>query len=120
MTAPHQCFTVSTTAYLRNLSAEDRREECFAIHYQKADEDLGEGRKAISMRAPVLIVSHWMANQKSVGERIAAILNDHYEQKDSATTAANTLRDAGLLTDADYHRTINRIAARERLREVMG
>lgn len=75
----HQCFTVATTAYLRNLSPEDRREQCFAVHYQEPDKDLGNGRKSISMRAPVLIVSFWMEGQEAIAEKVARILNAHWE-----------------------------------------
>lgn len=74
-----QCFTVDQTAYLRNLDADERRETCFAIHYQEPDKDLGNGRKSISMRAPVLIVSFWMAEQEAIAAKVARILNVHWD-----------------------------------------
>lgn len=116
---PHQCFTVSTTAYLRNLSAEDRREECFAVHYQDAPESLGDGRTGHHMCAPVLIVSFWMGEQKAIADRVAGILNLHWDKTASLTSSADALHKAGLLTHADYHRTINQIQARVRVRELM-
>ncbi|MYL97044.1 hypothetical protein GR702_04560 [Novosphingobium sp. FGD1] len=112
---PHQCFTVETTAYLRNLSAEDRREECYAIYYQDAPENLGDGTTRIHMSAPVLIVSFWMGEQKAIAECVSGILNAHWDENASLAASAAALRDAGLLAPADYHRTINRIEARERL-----
>lgn len=115
--APHKCFTVSTTAYMRNLTASDLREECIAIHYQAPDEDLGDGRKSISLRAPVLIVSLWMGERKAIADRAAEILNDHWDESDSLRASAKALRDAGELVQADYQRIINRIDARKRLRD---
>lgn len=75
----HQCFTASSSAYMRNLTADDRREECIAIHYQAAPEDLGDGRSSVSLRAPVLIVSLWMSEQKAIADKVARILNAHWD-----------------------------------------
>ncbi len=77
--SPHQCFTASSTAYMRNLTPDDRREECIAIHYQAAPKDLGDGRSSVSLRAPVLIVSLWMSEQKAIADKVARILNAHWD-----------------------------------------
>ena len=76
---PHQCFTASSTAYMRNLTADDRRDECIAIHYQAAPKDLGDGRSSVSLRAPVLIVSLYMDEQKAIADKVARILNAHWD-----------------------------------------
>lgn len=80
----HVCFTVSATSYLRNLSEEDRREPCFAVHYQAPPQDLGNGGRAISLCAPVLIVSQWMTGQQAIAERVARILNAHWDSPEFA------------------------------------
>lgn len=113
---PHQCFTVSTTAYMRNLNRDELRERCVAIHYQDAPKQTERGT-AISMRFPLLILAYYVEETDSEAEKIARILNAHYDATDSLKASAAVLREAGLFTDADYHRTINRIQARVRLRE---
>lgn len=75
----HQCFTVSETSYLQSLGKEDRKAPCFAVHYQKPPVDHGDGTRSISLCAPVLIVSAWMADQQAIAEKVAAILNEHWE-----------------------------------------
>lgn len=115
---PHQCFTVSTTAYLRSLSDEAISERTFAIHYQDAPKKTPTGTSR-SMRWPLLILAHYVDGPEAEAEKIARILNAHYDEKASLTAAATALRDAHLLPQADYQRTINRIQARERLREIM-
>lgn len=78
---PHTCFTVSTTAYLRNLDNEDRRAETYAVHYQKPPEDLGDGRRSIGMIFPTLIVSAYMAEPEKIAQRVADILNKHWDDE---------------------------------------
>ena len=79
--AAHHFFTVSSTAYMRNLSAEDRREECFAVHYQAAPKKT-EGGTSIGLCAPVLIVSLWMSEQRAIANRVARILNKHWDDEE--------------------------------------
>lgn len=75
----HQCFTARSSAYLRNLTAEDRRAGCFAVHYQRPPEDLRNGHKSIGLIAPVLIVSLYMGEQKAIADKVARILNAHWD-----------------------------------------
>ncbi len=112
---PHQCFTVSTTAYLRNIDPENDR-EVYAVHYEAAPRRNADGTTTYSMIAPTLIVSAYMSEPKKIAIRVAELLNAHWDQNASLAASAATLRDAGLLTPADYHRTINRIEARESVR----
>ncbi|WP_260927437.1 hypothetical protein [Novosphingobium sp. 9] len=77
--APHQCFTASATSYLRNMDHEDRREPCFAVHYQKPPEDAGNGMRSISLNFPLLVVSLYADAPKDVAERVARILNAHWD-----------------------------------------
>jgi len=80
--APHQCFTVSSTAYLRNLDRDDRRRECFAVHYQRPPERVDGGGTSIGLVAPVLIVSFWMEDQRGIAEKVARILNTHWDDEE--------------------------------------
>lgn len=77
---PHTVWTVDSTAYLRNLDKEDRRGECIAIHHQSPpvrNEDAGT--TSMGMRFPVLIVSLYIGEQREMAERVAAILNAHWD-----------------------------------------
>lgn len=78
--AAHQCFTAQATSYLRNLDREDLRSECIAIHYQKPPEDLGGGRTAIGLNFPLLIVSLYAKDGREVADRVARILNEHWDE----------------------------------------
>jgi len=77
----HKCWTVNTTNYLRNLDGDDLKGECVAIHYQDAPVEI-EGGTRISLRFPALIVSLYSAEQQKVAERVAAILNRHWNDED--------------------------------------
>ena len=79
--APHQCFTVSSTAYIRNLDRDDRRAEHFAVHYLRPPEKTEHGT-SIGWIAPVLIVSLWMPDQKAIAEKVARILNKHWDDEE--------------------------------------
>lgn len=76
---PHQCFTARSTAYVRNLTKEDRQEEFFAVHYQRPPKDFGNGHKSIGLIAPLLIVSLYMDEQKAIADKVARILNAHWD-----------------------------------------
>ena len=112
---PHQCFSVSTTAYLRNFDPEDEQ-EVFAVHYEAPPRRNENGTTSYSMILPTLIVSAYMAEPEKIANRVAELLNAHWDENASLAASAAALRDAGLLTSADYHRTINRIEARESVR----
>lgn len=74
----HQRFTVDTTAYLRNLSSEDRQGKVFAVHYQDPPEQTEAGTR-ISLRFPTLIVAYYVGAPKAIAEKVAHILNAHWD-----------------------------------------
>jgi hypothetical protein len=76
-TEPHKCFTVSATAYLRNLSREDMR-NAVAVHYQRAPKQV-EGGTSIGLCFPLLIIAGYVENPEAVAEKVAAILNEHWD-----------------------------------------
>lgn len=78
--ARHECFTVDSTAYLRNLDRADRARRCVAIHYQPPPVANGNGSTSISLRAPILIVSLWLEEPDEIAARVARILNDHWDE----------------------------------------
>lgn len=80
--APHQCFTVSDTNYLRNLHRDDLRGECFAVHYERAPERLEGGRTRYSMIFPMLVVSLYFEEQRAIAEKVARILNRHWDDEE--------------------------------------
>jgi hypothetical protein len=113
--ATHQSFTVSSTAYLRNLDLDDLQADCVAVHHQVAPTETENGR-TIGLRFPFLLVTHYFAEQQEIADAVARILNAHWDEQSSLVASARALRDAGLLGQADYQRTINRIEARESVR----
>lgn len=85
MSEEHTCFTVSTTAYLRNLDREDLRGRCVAVHYQRPPEKTERGTSH-GLRFPMLIMAGYLEKPDEVAERVAAILNAHWDSfgKDEA------------------------------------
>ncbi len=80
MNDKHTVWTVDSTSYLRNLGREDLREECIAIHYQNPPVHNEEnGTTSYSMCFPTLIVSLYIGEQREMAERVAAILNKHWD-----------------------------------------
>lgn len=76
----HTCFTVERTSYLRNLSPEDRRAACIAVLYQKPPTRNEEaGTTSYGLRFPMLIMANYLEDQQAVAERVAAILNKHWD-----------------------------------------
>lgn len=75
---PHQCWTVDSTAYLRNLDREDLQGECIAVHYQ-APPVKSETGTSISLRYPILIMSEYLTDKRDVAEKLMRILNEHWE-----------------------------------------
>lgn len=83
----HQCFTASATAYLRNLNSEDLRTACYAVHYQRPPEKTERGT-SIGLRFPLLIVAGYAAEPAEIAERVARILNKHWDDPASDEGAA--------------------------------
>ncbi|AJR24529.1 hypothetical protein [Sphingobium sp. YBL2] len=75
----HQCFTVSTTAYLHN-SRPDRDQDVFAVHYEAPPRKNGNGTTSYSLIAPVLVVTDYMADPEGIAQRVAEILNQHWDR----------------------------------------
>lgn len=74
----HIAWTVSSTAYLRNLDEEDLERECIAIHHQNAPKRNESGGATLSVKCPALIVSLYY-EPSEIAERVAAILNAHWD-----------------------------------------
>lgn len=78
----HERFTVSTTAYLRNQTREDLRGEVWAIHHQDAPRPGTEpGTTTHSLRFPALIVASYLTEPRAVAEKVARILNAHWDDE---------------------------------------
>ena len=75
----HVAWTVDATSYLRNLDSEDLRAETFAVHHQAAPEQTETGTR-ISLRFPTLIVSGYCSEPREVADRVARILNAHWDE----------------------------------------
>jgi hypothetical protein len=76
--AEHQRFTADATAYMRNLDQADLREECFAVHYQDPPRET-EGGTTISLRFPLLVVALYVSERQAVAEKVARILEKHWD-----------------------------------------
>lgn len=81
MSDEHQCFTVDSTSYLRSLNSDGLRAECIAVHYQKPPTKTEHGT-SIGMRFPMLIVAGYLEEPRQVAERVAEILNKHWNEGD--------------------------------------
>lgn len=77
----HKCFTVDPTSYLRNLDGDDLREPCIAIHYQAPPRDNGNGTRSISLRVPMMVMSLYLGDQQGVAEKVARILEKHWNDE---------------------------------------
>lgn len=77
---PHQSFTVSATRYLNNLNRDDLREEHFAVHYQAPPVRHADGRTSHSLVMPIMIMSLYLQNRREVAEKVARILNAHWNE----------------------------------------
>jgi hypothetical protein len=75
----HVSWTAEATAYLRNLDREDREQETFAVHYQPPPKKTDKGT-SIGLRFPTLIVSGYCGQPQEIAERVARILNAHWEE----------------------------------------
>lgn len=80
MTEDHKCFTVSDTAYLRNLSGEDLRGDCIAVHYQSPP-SVTETGLSIGLRFPMMIMAGYLEQPREVAEKVARILEKHWDSE---------------------------------------
>lgn len=78
MADEHKCFTVNGTAYLRNLSREDIRAECVAVHYQKPPTKTETGT-SIGLCFPFLILANYVEDAEAQAEKVARILEAHWD-----------------------------------------
>lgn len=76
----HRCFTVATTNYLRNLDREDLNGRCVAVHYQKPPKKTEQGT-SFGLRIPALIVTDYLADPEDVAQRVADILERHWDDE---------------------------------------
>lgn len=76
----HRCFTVATTNYLRNLDRDDLAARCIAVHYQKPPIQTERGT-AIGLRFPMLIIANYLDDQEQVAQRVADILERHWDDE---------------------------------------
>ena len=79
MSEEHTCFTVDTTGYLRNLDREDLAAPCVAVLYQTTPTKTERGTSH-SLRFPMLIMAHYLDDASDVAQRVADILNKHWDQ----------------------------------------
>lgn len=85
---PHIAFTVAPTRYLANLDRKDLRGEHIAVHYQKAPVTNEDGSTSISLIMPVLITSLYLAERQEVAEKVAALLNKHWDDDEGSDEIA--------------------------------
>lgn len=76
----HQCFTVDRTAYLRNLDRDDLGQPCFAVHYQRPPETTERGT-SIGLRFPMLLIAGYLEEPEKVAQKVAAILEKHWNEE---------------------------------------
>ncbi|MCP5385985.1 MAG: hypothetical protein H6916_04105 [Novosphingobium sp.] len=76
----HRCFTVATTNYLRNLDREDLNGRCVAVHYQKPPKKTEQGT-SFGLRIPALIVTDYLVDPDVVAQRVADILERHWDDE---------------------------------------
>ena len=77
---PHQCWSVSTTAYVRNA---DRDATFHAVHFQSPPKKTQRGT-SFGLRFPTLIVADYVEDGEAVAAKVAAILNEHWPLGDDA------------------------------------
>lgn len=83
----HFCFTVDSTAYLRNLDQEDIEADCVAVHYQQLPVRNEEtGSTSMGLRFPTLLVAGHLKNPREIADRVATILNAHWDEKPDPRT----------------------------------
>ena len=80
----HQRFTVEGTAYMRNLTRDDlyHHKWVAVLHQDPPKRNEERGTTSISMRFPVLIVAHYVEEERKIAEKVARILNAHWDDED--------------------------------------
>ena len=86
--APHIFFTVAFTNYLANLDRADLRGDHIAVHYQAAPTRNENGGTSIGLRMPVLITSLYLQDRQGVAEKVAALLNRHWDDAEGSDELA--------------------------------
>lgn len=81
--APHQRFTVESTNYLRNLDREDIAADQIAVLYQDPPRETATGT-SLSLRIPALLLTLYVENRQEIAEKVARILNAHWDDEDTA------------------------------------
>lgn len=72
----HNFWTVDTTAYLKQMSQQDLRQEVYALHYQAAPRRNEESNSTtISLRFPVAVAVYYLDDQKANLQSMADALN---------------------------------------------
>jgi hypothetical protein len=74
MEQEHKCWTVSPTAYHRNI---DKNDTYFAVHFQKPPKRTEQGT-AISLVIPTLLVTQYISDGEAIAQQIADLLNAHW------------------------------------------
>jgi hypothetical protein len=99
----HQCWSVSATSYLRNLDADDLEANAFAVHYEAPPQRNDNGTTSHSLIMPMLLVTDYAAMPKDVADRVAEILNAHWDSHGQPANAIAALRavEAAMLRNAD-------------------
>lgn len=85
---PHECWTVSATSYLRNLDSDDLEAEAFAVHYSAPPKHNENGTTTLSLIMPMLLVTGYAAIPKDVADRVAELLNAHWDSHGQPNTAS--------------------------------
>lgn len=80
--AEHQCFSVHQTNYMRNFDP-DGGNEVYAVHYEAAPRRNEDGSTTHSLIIPALIVSAYLSEPEQVAQRVAEILNQHWDDGDA-------------------------------------
>jgi hypothetical protein len=77
--AAHQCFSAGGTSYLRAFG---KPGECYAVMYQAPPVNRGDGHTSFGLIMPMLLVTDYLQDQLAIAERVAAILNKHWDTYD--------------------------------------
>lgn len=79
----HKLFTVSGTAYMRNLSREQMNGKWIAVHYQDPPKRTERGHSR-GLRFPTLIIADYVEDAQALADKVAAILNQHWSESEAA------------------------------------
>lgn len=79
----HVCFTADSTAYMRNLDDETRGGAAYAVHYQAPPVRVPGGTR-FSVIFPLLLVTAYAKDAQAIAERVAQILEKHWDDEEAA------------------------------------